>query len=122
VATVKADGRPHVTPIWIAYDGQSGEIVFTTWHESLKAKALQRDGRIALCVDDDLPPFSYVTLEGTATVTGDDPDLRHWAGIIGGRYMGADQAEAYGKRNGVHGELLVRVTIEKLVGFRDIAA
>jgi hypothetical protein len=36
--------------------------------------------------------------------------------------MGADQAAAYGARNGVPGELLVRVTITKMVGMTDVAA
>ena len=119
-AVVLADGRPHATPVWIDLDGD--QIVFTTWHESLKARALRRDPRVALSVDDDAPPFSFVVIEGTATVSEDVEDLRYWAGRIGGRYMGADQAEAYGTRNGVPGELLVRVTITRMVGEKDVAA
>jgi PPOX class probable F420-dependent enzyme len=119
-AVVRADGRPHATPIWIDLDGD--QIVFTTWHTSLKGKALRRDPRIGLSIDDDAPPFSFVVIEGTATLSDDPADLRYWAGRIGGRYMGADQAEAYGTRNGVPGELLVRVTIDQMVGEKDVAA
>jgi PPOX class probable F420-dependent enzyme len=119
-AVVRADGRPHATPVWIDLDGD--QIVFTTWHESLKARALLRDPRVALCIDDDAPPFAFVVIEGTATLSGDSADLRYWAGRIGGRYMGADQADAYSARNGVPGELLVRVTITKIVGMTDVAA
>ena len=49
-------------------------------------------------------------VHGTATISEDPDELRHWAAVIGGRYMGADRAEEYGTRNGVPGELLVRVT------------
>jgi PPOX class probable F420-dependent enzyme len=119
-AVVRADGRPHATPVWIDLDGD--QIVFTTWHESLKAKALRRDPRIALTIDDDAPPFAFVVIEGTATLSDESVGLRYWAGRIGGRYMGADQAAAYGARNGVPGELLVRVTITKMVGMTDVAA
>jgi len=35
--------------------------------------------------------------------------MLEWATCIGGRYMGADRAEAYGRRNAVPDELLVRV-------------
>jgi hypothetical protein len=35
--------------------------------------------------------------------------------------MGPELAEAYGKRNGVPGELLVRVTPTKVVAQRNIA-
>jgi PPOX class probable F420-dependent enzyme len=119
-AVVRADGRPHATPVWIALDGD--QILFTTWHESLKGKALRRDPRVALSIDDDNPPFSFVVIEGTATLSDNVEDLRYWAGQIGGRYMGADHAEAYGARNGVPGELLVRVTITRMVGEKDVAA
>lgn len=120
LASVRADGRPHVTPIWFALDGD--DLLFTTWHESVKAQNLRRDPRVSLCVDDDRPPFSYVIIEGTVTISEDLAELRRWAGIIGGRYMGADQAEAYGQRNGVPGELLVRLTPTKVIAQKDIAA
>jgi PPOX class probable F420-dependent enzyme len=120
VAVVRRDGRPHVTPTWIILDGD--QILFTTHRESLKGKALLRDPRISLCMDDERPPFSFVTVDGTADISEDLAELRRWATRIGGRYMGEDQAEAYGARNGVPGELLVRVTALHVSAFRDIAA
>src|SRR5829696_949729 len=51
LATVRRDGRPHVAPIWFALDGD--EIVFTTGEDTIKGKAIQRDGRVCLCVDDE---------------------------------------------------------------------
>jgi PPOX class probable F420-dependent enzyme len=95
VATVRADGRPHVTPVWIALHGD--DILFTTDETSLKAKAISRDPRICLCVDDEHPPFSYVIVEGTAALSTDLDDLLRWATIIGGRYMGAERADQYGR-------------------------
>ncbi len=50
-----------------------------------------------------------------------DPDHLYWATRIGGRYMGAQLAEAYGRRNTVPGEPLVRVTPEKIVARKNIA-
>ena len=118
-ATTRADGRPHVTPIWFALDGD--DIIFTTVGTSVKARSLRRDPRIALCVDDQTPPYSFVSIEGTATISEDPADLLHWATVIGGRYMGHDRAEEYGKRNGVPGEVLVRVTPTKVIAEKDIA-
>lgn len=116
LATVRADGRPHIAPIWIALDRSTagpdspiGDIVFTTGAGTVKGRNLARDPRVALCMDDDRPPFAFVVIEGTVTVTEDPDELVHWATVIGGRYMGADQAEAYGRRNGVPGELMVRL-------------
>jgi len=61
LATTRRDGRPHVAPIWFALD-DDGSIVFTTFEESLKGRTLRRDPRAALCVDDEAPPFSFVTV------------------------------------------------------------
>jgi PPOX class probable F420-dependent enzyme len=119
LATVRADGRPHVAPVWFVMDGDN--VIFTTWHATVKAMNLRRDPRVCLCVDDEAPPFSFVQIEGTATLSEDLDDLRHWATRIAGRYMGTDQAEAYGRRNGVPGELLVRVAPTKILAQKNIA-
>jgi PPOX class probable F420-dependent enzyme len=119
LATVKADGSPHVAPIWFCVDGR--EIVFNTGEDTVKGKALARDTRVALCVDDEKPPFSFVIVEGTAAVVDDADELRRWAALIGGRYMGADQADVYGERNGVPGELLVRITPTRITAQADLA-
>ena len=121
VATVRADGRPHVSSVWIDLDGDT--VVFNTWHTSVKAQNIRRDPRISLIVDDDRPPFSYVILEGVAELieTPNVDELRHWATRIARRYMGDAQAEAFGKRNGVPGELLVRLRPEKIIGHTAIS-
>jgi PPOX class probable F420-dependent enzyme len=119
LATVRADGRPHVAPVWFVMDGDN--VIFTTWHATVKAMNLRRDPRVCLCVDDEAPPFSFVQIEGTATLSENLDDLRHWATRIAGRYMGTDQAEAYGRRNGVPGELLVRVTPTRILAQKNIA-
>lgn len=119
VATVRADGRPHIAPVWFLLDGEM--IVFTTWHASVKAKNMRRDPRVSLCVEDDTPPFAFAIVEGTAALTDDAGDLRAWATRIAARYMGAERAASYGECNGVPGELLVRVTPAKVTAQRGIA-
>jgi PPOX class probable F420-dependent enzyme len=119
LASVRADGRPHVAPIWFTLDGDA--IVFTTWHTTVKAANIRRDPRVSLCVDDDKPPFAYAIVDGVASLSDDIGDLRLWAGRIAARYMGDDQAEAYGNRNGVAGELLVRVAPTRMIGQSKIA-
>ena len=80
-----------------------------------------RDPRVSLCFDDDRPPFSFVTIAGTVTLSTEPDDLLHWGTLIGGRYMGAEQAEAFGKRNAVPPEMVVRVTPERVVAKVDVA-
>ncbi|MFF8308601.1 PPOX class F420-dependent oxidoreductase [Streptomyces lydicus] len=119
LATVRADGGPHVAPVWFLLDGD--QLVFNTGAETVKGRNLARDGRVALCVDDERPPFSFVVVQGTAEISDDLPEVRHWATRIAARYMGEDRAEEYGARNGVPGEVVVRLTIDKAVAIADLA-
>ena len=118
-ATVTSDGRPHVTPVWFVLDGD--DVIFTTWHTSVKARSLRRDPRVSLCVDDDRPPFAFVMIDGSASISEDLTELRRFATRIGGRYMGQANADAFGARNGVPGELLIRVTPTRIVAEDNVA-
>lgn len=118
LATTRSDGRPHLAPVWYVPDGRA--ILFNTGTETVKGRNLAREPRVSLCVDDDRPPYAFVTIEGRATLSDDLAEVRRWATVIGGRYMGADQAEAFGERNGVPGELLVRVEPTKIIAVQDL--
>jgi PPOX class probable F420-dependent enzyme len=120
LATVRKDGRPHVAPIWFDLD-DDGTVVFTTGAETLKGKAIRRDPRVCLCVDDERPPFSFVIVEGKVDISEDADEMLVWATRIGGRYMGAGSADAYGRRNAVPGELLVRLRPTHVAAQADIA-
>jgi PPOX class probable F420-dependent enzyme len=120
LATTRADGRPHVAPIWYAVD-DDGSILFNTGETTVKGRNLRRSGQAAMTVQDDAAPYSFVTLEGAVTISEELADVRRWAGVIGGRYMGVERAEEYGARNGVPGELLVRLTPTKVISARDVA-
>lgn len=119
LAVVPADGRPHVTPVWFVLDGD--DVVFTTHQSGVKARALKRDPRVAMCVDDQAPLYSYVTIEGAVSLLDDTGTVRRWATHIAARYMGADRAEEVGARNGAPGELLARLRIGKVIAHRDVA-
>lgn len=119
VATVGEGGRPHVVPIWYIVEGD--EVVFTTWHTSVKARNLASNGRAAMTIDDEEPPYSYLMVEGQVTISDDPVESRRVATLAGGKYMGADRAEEFGVRNGVEGELVVRLRIEHLVGADEVA-
>jgi PPOX class probable F420-dependent enzyme len=120
LATVRADGRPHVAPIWYDVD-EDGSLVFNTGESTVKGRNLLRDPRASMCVDDDRPPFSFVVVEGVVEISDNPDELRQWATRISGRYMGAERAEEYGARNGVPGELVVRLRPERVTSARDVA-
>ncbi|ASY31553.1 TIGR03618 family F420-dependent PPOX class oxidoreductase [Streptomyces sp. SID4926] len=119
LATVRADGSPHIAPIWFVLDGS--DLVLNTGKGTVKGRNLARDGRVALCVDDERPPFSFVTIEGSAEISEDPEELLRWATKIAERYVGPEEAEVYGRRNGVPGELVVRVRVEKVVAYGGVA-
>ena len=119
LAVVRADGAPHVAPVWVDLDGD--DVVFMTSADTLKGKAIRRDPRVSLCWDDERPPFSFVTIAGTATTSEDIAELLEWGTRIGGRYMGADRADEYGRRNAVPPEMVVRVTPTRIVAKVNVA-
>jgi PPOX class probable F420-dependent enzyme len=102
-----SDGRPLVAPVWFVVD--DGQLAFNTGKETAKGRALIRDPRVVMCVDDPRPPYSFVQIQGVASISEDPQELLDIATRTGGRYMGADRAEEFGRRNGVPGELVVRI-------------
>jgi PPOX class probable F420-dependent enzyme len=120
LATVRQNGTPHVVPVWYDLD-HDGTILFNTGRDTVKGRAIRGTGRVALCVQDEAPPYAFVTVEGAASVSEEPGELRAWAARIGGRYMGPDRAEEFGARNGVPGELLVRITPTRVVTRADMA-
>jgi PPOX class probable F420-dependent enzyme len=110
------DGRPLVTPVWFAVE--DGCIIFSTFRKSAKARALARDPRVTLCTDLEEPPYAFVQVQGEAELSEDPGELLRIATMIAARYMGPDRTEEFGKRNGVPGELIVRLRPGKvLAGF-----
>lgn len=119
LATVRADGSPHVAPIWFILDGD--DIVFMTGAGTAKGKALLRDPRAALSVDLEEPPYGFALIEGTVTISRDLTEMLPLSIAIARRYMGEEKAEQYGRRNAVEGELLVRLHRDKVTALADIA-
>jgi len=74
-----------------------------------------------ICVDDERPPYSFVQVQGTVTISEDPADLVDIATRTGARYMGADRADEYGRRNGVPGEVVVRLQPTKVLKAFDLA-
>ena len=119
LATTRGDGQPHAAPVWFVLDGE--DVIFMTWHSSVKGKAIQRDARVALVVDDETFPYSFVLVEGTATVTRDLRSRRYWSRRISSRYVPPDQVDTYTERNAAEGELIIRINGQRWVGRSSMA-
>ena len=113
-----ASGRPLVTPVWFIVEADS--LVFNTGKDTAKGRALARDPRASLCVDLEEPPFGFVQVQGEAELSEDPAELLRTATAIAARYMGAERAEEFGKRNGVPGELVVRLRPVKVLAVFDM--
>jgi len=119
VATVRKDGRPHAAPVWFTLDGD--DVMFTTNTATVKGHNLRRTGRALMVIDESTPPYDFVTIDGPVEISEDLDEMLHWATLLGARYMGPDRAEAFGKRNAVPGELLIRLRPEKVIALAGIS-
>lgn len=118
LAYTSADRRPLVAPIWFVLEG--GDVVFNTGKDTAKGRSLQRDPRASLLVDLEEPPYAFVQVQGRVSLSEDADELLRGATAIAARYVGPDQAEEFGRRNGVPGELLVRLHPTKVLAHFDI--
>jgi hypothetical protein len=119
LATMRRDGRPHVVPIWFVLDGD--DLLLTTGRDSVKARAMRRDPRVSLCVDDEMPPYAFCRVDGVVELSDDVDEMLEWATRIGARYMGEERAQEIGRRNAVPEEVLVRLRPQRTVAFDGIA-
>jgi PPOX class probable F420-dependent enzyme len=129
LATVKKNGSPHVVPIWFVVEEVNsrnrntvGDIYFTTGRDSVKAKNIQCDSRVSICVDDQTPPFSFVSICGNSKlIPYRQKEVLKWATKIAERYMGKKNAKAYGERNSDEDEVLIRIRPIKIIAEKDVA-
>jgi PPOX class probable F420-dependent enzyme len=114
------DGRPLVAPVWFVVE--DGTLVFNTGKDTAKGRALARDPRMSLCVDLEEAPYAFVQVQGEAELSEDPAELLRTATAIATRYMGAERGAEFGKRNGVPGELVVRIRPVKVIAAFDMTA
>lgn len=118
LATTRRDGRPTVVPIWFLLDGN--DVVFLTGEATVKARALARSGWASMCVDDEQPPYAFVTIGGAATLSDCLEDMLPWSIRIAERYVGDEKAEQIGRQFAVPGELLVRLRVETVFAVTNV--
>jgi PPOX class probable F420-dependent enzyme len=62
LATIMADGTPQVTPVWVDYDGTN--LLINTARGRQKDRNMQRNGMVAVEVQDPENPYRYITVRG----------------------------------------------------------
>jgi PPOX class probable F420-dependent enzyme len=109
VATIRADGTPHVTPVWIDWDGES--VVFNTAAPRAKWKHIKRDPRVTVEVHSLEDPYQYVTITGTAELDEDEQRANAHIDKMSLKYRGIPQYQSHkaGERR-----VIVRVKPERV--------
>jgi PPOX class probable F420-dependent enzyme len=111
IATVRRDGSPHVTPVWIDYDGE--DVLVNSARGRTKVENIERDPRATVTV---LPAADqqsgYVMVSGPATIV-EDGALEH-INMLAKKYLGEDKYPYLGP-----GErrVIIRIRPEIVDGF-----
>ena len=95
--TLSPDGAPHVTPVWVDYDGE--HVLVNTARGRRKEQNLQVHEKVGGCILDPDDPYRYVGFQGeVAAVTTDGADDH--IDELAARYFGVDEYPHHGEEAG----------------------
>ena len=114
LATVKADGSPHVAPVWFQY--QNGQIRIVAQINSVKTRNIQHEPRVSLSVAIHERPYKYVLVNGTAELSKEGiPELTRALAI---HYQGGQEGNEYADRVLVEMDFyLITITPTKIISW-----
>jgi hypothetical protein len=113
LATVRADGSPHVAPIWFRFE--AGEFLILTERGSQKHKNVEYEPRVLLCIDDERPPYHTVLVRGRASVH--DAPGRAWREELAIHYLGDEAGRRYIAENMHANDVMLRIAPEQVSGW-----
>lgn len=87
VATVRPDGSPHQTAVWIDWDGE--HVVFNITDERKKYDFLRKDPRASVLVFDGDDPYRWISVSGPVVEVTTDGAEEH-IHRLSNRYRGRD--------------------------------
>jgi PPOX class probable F420-dependent enzyme len=105
---LRPDGSPHVTPVWVDYDGQ--HVLVNSAYGRCKVRNIQRDPRVAIDVlPSDDQQSGYVSVSGTAELVDEGADEH--IDKLAKKYLGLDEYpfRARGERR-----VIIRITPERV--------
>ena len=94
IISIAEDGRgPLTVPIWYGYE-PGGELRVVTGKATRKGRLLDRAGRFSLCVQTEIPPYRYVSVEGPI-IAIEAADVERDVRPLARRYLGREGGDAY---------------------------
>ena len=117
LAYVWTDGTPRVIPIWFHWNGR--EIVMASPPKAPKLKALAKNGKVSLTIDDNVFPHKVLLIRGSARLQNLDGIVPEYA-LAAERYFGGEQGKAWVEKLGSMISSMVRITVKpEWVGLLD---
>jgi nitroimidazol reductase NimA-like FMN-containing flavoprotein (pyridoxamine 5'-phosphate oxidase superfamily) len=117
LAYVWMDGTPRVVPIWFHWNGR--EIIMATPPKAPKLKALKKNPKVSLTIDDNQFPHKVLMVRGTASLESVEGIAPEYAAAAA-RYFDAKQAEEWLKLLRTKISSQIRITIKpEWVGLLD---
>jgi len=94
VLSIPRKGRaPLTVPVWYGYEAGE-EIWFVTGRNSNKGQLLTLGCSVSLCVQDEQPPYKYVTVEGTVSAI-QPSEVERDVRPLAHRYLGRERGDHF---------------------------
>ena len=120
LAYISTDGSPRVVPIWFHWNER--EFILATPPKAPKLKALAKNPKVALTIDDNTFPHKVLLVRGTARLETAQAIVPEYA-LAAERYFGSEQGKAWVKQLGSMIHEMVRITVTpEWVGLLDFQA
>jgi hypothetical protein len=117
LAYIATDATPRVVPIWFHWNGRN--IVMASPPKAPKLKALAKNPKVSLTIDDNTFPHKVLLIRGTARLEPLDGIVPEYA-TAAERYFGPEQGKAWVQQLGQWISSMVRITITpEWVGLLD---
>lgn len=120
IATVKPDNSPHVTPVW--YLWENNQLLVTIPKDSVKARNIRQNNKVAVTIDTDKAPIKAVIIEGTAKIEElSDEIMRKIDRRMAAKYVKPEYLDEYMEWSNAEGieYIYVRVRPEKIISWDD---
>ncbi|UPV99181.1 PPOX class F420-dependent oxidoreductase [Halorussus gelatinilyticus] len=110
-ATLMPEGTPQVTPVWIDRD-EEGHLLVNTARGRQKAKNVERDPKVGVCVMDPDDPYRYVSVRGEVVEVTEDGAVEH-IDELARRYMDVEEYPNHGEESG--SRVVIRIRPDRVV-------
>jgi len=87
VATIMADGSPHISPVWIDRDGDM--LLINTVRGRVKQRNVSRDPRVAISMIQEKSPYRHLFIRGRVIEQTKEGALDH-INHLASKYLGKE--------------------------------